>query len=165
APSAHLQLDGRLELEDLEAEVGADLQAREAPRAPRYEPWIAEPELVDLGRVGHDEHVRRTGGDAELAALARGDVDRDGPARQHLHAGTTSHAGAASFSVESHPARMARSLLSTCCRRYGGIDSRMPSSAPSSVTNPVIAAYAPTMTIDAPIELPRAAASSVTRTS
>src|SRR5262245_54105680 len=62
--------------EDVDAEVGADLGAELATGASRREQRIAIALGIHLER--HLEHLGRADGDAERAALARLDVDRDG---------------------------------------------------------------------------------------
>src|SRR5712691_11638959 len=112
---------------------------------------VAVPEVVDL--VRHRQHARRARGDAQLAALAGVDVDRDRAAaldRRHAHAASCSHAGKAAWSTVSKPARMAFSFAAMCCRRYGGIDWRIASTVASRPTRPVIPTYAPAMTIEPP---------------
>src|SRR5581483_10568895 len=115
----------------------------------------------------HREHTRRAGGDAELAAFARLDVDRDRAAaldRRGRHTGAPSHAGYDPASTASNPARNAVSFAAMCCVRYEGTDSRIPSITASSPMIPVTATYAPVMTIDAPSSLPSEIAMSLAGT-
>src|SRR5262249_1644731 len=110
--------DGLVEAEDFEAEVGADHEAGGAPGAAGMELGVVVAKVVDLG--SHRQHARRARSDAQLAALARVDVDGDGApalARRHGRARSCSQAGKARWSTASKPARIAVSFAAMCCRR------------------------------------------------
>src|SRR5262249_28106512 len=107
-----------VEAVDLEAEVGAHHEAGCAPGAAGMELGVVVAEVVDLG--SHRQHARRARGDAELAALARVDIDGHGAAaldRRHARAASCSHAGKARWSTASKPAWIAVSFAAMCCRR------------------------------------------------
>src|SRR5262245_57618862 len=78
------KLDRGVVLPDLKHEVRADLSTRVAAGAARLQLGIAVPPLVEsVG--GHVQHARRARGDAQVAPLARLDVDADRAAGEHGH--------------------------------------------------------------------------------
>ena len=110
--------------------------------------------------VGVDivEHLRRARRDAEIAALAVVDVDGDGAATrdrarrrvgQSLRHAPPPRPGTRSRGGGPSPRASARSFVSMCWVRYDGIDCRIASTSASQLTMPVIAAYAPSITIEA----------------
>src|SRR4051812_18256418 len=160
-PFRHRELERRVVLVDLEAEVGADPRARLTAGATRLEARVAVAAAVDVVG-GHLEHPGRARVDAQVAALARFDVDDDGAARADgRHAATSLHAGTSPCGTASRPARMASTLRATCCTRYDGNDDATAASSASRPTTCVIAVYAPSITIDAVMMLPSSTAMSV----
>ena len=139
----YLVLDGLLVAVHIEAEVGADQQARAAAGAAGQQLGVGNAKRR-CARSTSASTRRRAGGDAQLAALAALHVDRHRPPALHgRHAVRAScscgasQKGATSAESASKPARKAFSLSSTCCWRYAGTDSRMASTSESIRTSPV----------------------------
>src|SRR5579871_1318185 len=128
----------RFVLVDLEHEVRADLCARPAPGTAGQQHRVAVALGVDV-LLGHDEHVRRAGVDAQVAPLARFDIDDDRAAGER-HARTSSHAGARTpAGAASYPVRNACWQPATCCLRYDGSASSTAARARSRLTSDVTA--------------------------
>ena len=162
------QLQRRVVPVHLEHEVGADLRARLAPGAAGQQPRVAVAACVDLV-VGHRQHARRARVDAEVAALARLDVDHDraagaAPSRHGAPPPTPARRSVAGRDVE---AGADGGDVRARCAAAGtaGSDAATAASSESSATMPVAATYAPSITIDAVMMLPSSTARSVAGTS